>query len=415
MTFSNSAPVHVKFAGLDLYGIYISGSDGNAVVKLSSGYNICVPEASCTQAPERSAVQPHLPAAEPLKQDVNLPLLSIISTGGTIASTVDYRTGAVSSKFTADDILRSIPELAEIAHYRTVQPFNVLSENMNPAMWQVLAHAVYYEITAGAEGVIVTHGTDTMLFSAAAVSFMLDTPVPVIFVGAQRSADRPSSDNAMNVICSAKAGVSNLGEVVVCMHATSDDVECALHRATRVRKNHTSRRDAFQSIGRKPVGVVSYPNGAVVLETDAITRGTQKLQLRDRLEQHCGLLQYYPGMDPAVFDAFSGYAGLVIAGTGLGHVGTDCIAKIAALIAAGTLVVMTSQCQAGDVCDRVYETGRDLLAAGVVEGGCMLPEVALVKLMWVLGNTTCHEDAVRLMQTNLKGELDYNLWRGRCK
>ncbi len=282
---------------------------------------------------------------------------------------------------------------------------------MNPAMWQELARAVRDEITAGATGVIVTHGTDTMLYSAAAVSFMLETPVPVIFVGAQRSADRPSSDNAMNAICSAKAAISDLGEVVVCMHATSDDVECALHRATRVRKNHTSRRDAFQSIGRAPVGMVSYPDGAVTLGKDTILRGTRELRLFDRLDSHCGLLQYYPGMDPAVFDAFRGYAGLVIAGTGLGHVGTDCIAKIAALIAAGTFVVMTSQCQSGNVCDRVYETGRDLLDAGVVEGGSMLPEVALVKLMWVLGNATRREDAVRMMQTNLKGELDYDLWR----
>ncbi|MDR0439028.1 MAG: Glu-tRNA(Gln) amidotransferase subunit GatD [Methanocalculaceae archaeon] len=410
MIFSNNDPVNMEFAGLDLHGIYISGSDGNAVVKLSSGYNICVPESLCTIAPERSVAQP-CHTVKPLKQDANLPLLSIISTGGTIASTVDYRTGAVSSKFTTEDIIRSIPELAGIARYRTAQPFNILSENMNPAMWQELARAIRDEIVAGATGVIVTHGTDTMLYSAAAISFMLTVPVPVIFVGAQRSADRPSSDNAMNVICSAKTGVSDLGEVVVCMHATSDDVECALHRATRVRKNHTSRRDAFQSVERAPVGMVSYPDGTVFLGMDAIPRGTHELSLFDRLESHCGLLQYYPGIDPAVFDAFRGYAGLVIAGTGLGHVGTDCIAKIAALISAGTFVVMTSQCQAGYVCDRVYETGRDLLDAGVVEGGCMLPEVALVKLMWVLGNVTRREDAMRMMQMNLKGELDYDLGR----
>lgn len=411
MTFSNSDPVNVTFAGLELHGIYISGNDDCAVVKLSSGYNICVPASVCTPAEASGTTAPPHPAAAPRKQDANLPLLAIVSTGGTIASTVDYRTGAVSSRFTAEDIIRSIPELAGIARYHTLQPFNILSENMNPAMWQELARAIHDEIAAGAEGVIVTHGTDTMLYSAAAVSFMLETPVPVIFVGAQRSADRPSSDNAMNAICSAKAGVSDLGEVVVCMHATSDDVECALHRATRVRKNHTSCRDAFRSIGRVPVGMVSYPDGVVSLAEDAVLRDTHELRLSDRLEPHCGLIQYYPGMDPAVFDAFRGYAGLVIAGTGLGHVGTDCIAKIAALTAAGTLVIMTSQCLAGAVCDRVYETGRDLLAAGVIEGGSMLPEVALVKLMWVLGNTTRREDAVRLMQTNLKGEIDYDLGR----
>ena len=147
MTFSNSDPVHVAFAGLDLHGIYISGSDGNAIVKLSSGYNICVPESLCTPDTDHPGVQPHH-AAEPLKQDATLPLLSIISTGGTIASTVDYRTGAVSSKFTAEDIIRSIPELAGIAHYHTVQPFNILSENMNPSMWQELARTIRDEIAA---------------------------------------------------------------------------------------------------------------------------------------------------------------------------------------------------------------------------------------------------------------------------
>lgn len=407
MTFTNTDPVTVSFAGLEMEGIYISASGDNAVVKLKSGYNICVPETAVTAREGTPA--PEKPSAQPLAQNEKLPLLSIISTGGTIASTVDYRTGAVSSKFTAEDILRSIPELAGIARYHTLQPFNILSENMNPAMWQELARTIYDEIKDGAQGIIVTHGTDTMLYSAAAVSFMLDTPVPVIFVGAQRSADRPSSDNAVNAICSAQAGVSDLGEVVVCMHATSNDTACSLHRATRVRKNHTSCRDAFQSIGRSPVGTVTYPDGKVVLADDAVKRDDVRLSLLDELEPACGLLTYYPGMNPAVLDAFKGYKGLVIAGTGLGHTGTDCIEKIADLVAAGTTVVMTSQCMAGSVCDRVYETGRYLLDAGVIEGGSMLPEVALVKLMWVLANAKDAADVKRLMQKNLKGELDVDI------
>ncbi|MBR4987076.1 MAG: Glu-tRNA(Gln) amidotransferase subunit GatD [Methanocorpusculum sp.] len=407
MTFTNSDPVTVSFAGLEMEGIYISASGANAVVKLKSGYNICVPESAVTL---REGAEPIAkPAAVPLEQNDKLPLLSIISTGGTIASTVDYRTGAVSSKFTAEDILRSIPELAEIARYRTLQPYNILSENMNPAMWQELARTIYNEILAGSKGIIVTHGTDTMLYSAAAVAFMLDTPVPVIFVGAQRSADRPSSDNAINAICSAQAGVSDLGEVVVCMHSTSSDTSCSLHRAARVRKNHTSRRDAFQSIGRAPVGTVSYPDGKVVLADDAVKRDQSALVLKAELEPECGLLTYYPGMNPAVLDAFKGYKGLVISGTGLGHTGTDCIEKIAALVASGTTVVMTSQCMAGSVCDRVYETGRYLLDAGVIEAGNMLPEVALVKLMWVLANAESAGDVKRLMQKNLKGELDVDI------
>ena len=407
MTYQNSDKVTVSFAGLEMEGIYISKSGDNAVVKLKSGYNICVPETCCTK--RKNAEPAEVPAAAPVEQDEKLPLLSIVSTGGTIASTVDYTTGAVSSKFTAEDIIRNIPELGKIARYHTVQPCNILSENMNPEKWQILARTIAFEIKNGAEGVIVTHGTDTMLYSAAAVSFMLDTPVPVIFVGAQRSADRPSSDNAMNAVCAAKAAVSELGEVAVCMHATSNDTVCALHRAARVRKNHTSRRDAFQSIGREPVATVAYPDGNVALYDDAVKRGEKKLDIHDKLEAKCGLLMYYPGMHPAVLDAFAGYKGLVIAGTGLGHVGTDCLPRIKNLTDSGTTVVMTSQCMNGSVCDRVYETGRYLLDAGVIEGGSMLPEVALVKLMWVLGNAETKEEVVRLMQTNLKGELDCDI------
>ena len=407
MTYQNSDPVTVSFAGLEMNGIYINKSGENAIVKLKSGYNICVPETCC--APRKGEAAAEKPEVKPIEQNEKLPLLSIISTGGTIASTVDYQTGAVSSKFTAEDIIRNIPELAGIARYHTVQPYNILSENMNPQKWQVLARTIAFEIENGSQGIIVTHGTDTMLYSAAAVSFMLETPVPVIFVGAQRSADRPSSDNAMNAICSAKAGISDLGEVVVCMHATSNDTVCALHRATRVRKNHTSRRDAFQSIGREPVATIAYPDGDVVFAEDAVRRNTNKLAVNDKLEPHCGLLTYYPGMNPAVFDAFIGYKGLVIAGTGLGHTGTDCIAKIKSLTDAGCTVVMTSQCQAGSVCDRVYETGRYLLDAGIIEAGSMLPEVALVKLMWVLGNASDKAEIKSLMQKNLKGELDYDI------
>ncbi len=204
----------------------------------------------------------------------DLPELAVISTGGTIASRVDYRTGAVMSQFSASDILRAIPELGDVARYRDCQIASILSENMQPTLWRELARAVYDEIRAGVAGVIVTHGTDTMAYSAAAVRFMLKTPVPVVFVGSQRSADRPSSDNAMNTLCSAAVAAGNLGEVAVVMHATTNDDRCAIHRATRVRKMHTSRRDAFQSAGMDPLGYVDYPPSlSVTLSDEAVRRG----------------------------------------------------------------------------------------------------------------------------------------------
>jgi glutamyl-tRNA(Gln) amidotransferase subunit D len=309
------------------------------------------------------------------------------------------------SQFSASDILRAIPELGDIARYRDRQVASILSENMRPDLWQKLVRAIYDEIQAGVAGVIVTHGTDTMAYSAAAVRFMLRTPVPVVFVGSQRSADRPSSDNAMNALCSAAVATGDLGEVAVVMHATTNDDRCAIHRATRVRKMHTSRRDAFQSMGMEPLGYVDYPSLSVSLSAEAVRRGAEEPELRDALEERCGLLHFYPGMPAAVLDAYEGYKGLVLSGTGLGHVSTEWIAPLRDMIEGGTTVVMTSQCLHGRVCDRVYNTGRDLLAAGVIEGEDMLPEAALVKLMWVLGNEPDPERARTLIQTDLAGEI----------
>jgi glutamyl-tRNA(Gln) amidotransferase subunit D len=382
-------------------GVYITKRDSMAVVKLDSGYNIGVPQTSCSLI-EHATPAPAKPHA--VIQNKNLPTLAIVSTGGTIASRIDYRTGSVTSQFNASDILTAIPELKEIANYRTIPLATILSENMTPAIWQELACAVHSEIKGGAKGVIVTHGTDTMAYSAAALSFMIDTPVPIVFVGSQRSADRPSSDNAMNAVCAAAAATSDLGEVAVVMHATTNDDTCTIHRGTRVRKMHTSRRDAFRSLGIAPIGEVEYPSRKINFAQDAVRRGTRDLALHDALDPHCALVQSYPGMIPDLLNAYEDYHGLVIAGTGLGHTSTTLIPPLRRLVEKGTLIVMTSQCMHGRVCDRVYDTGRDLLDAGVIEGGDLLPEVALVKMMWVLGNEKDTRKAAAMMQHNLKGE-----------
>jgi glutamyl-tRNA(Gln) amidotransferase subunit D len=402
-TFKAGDLVRYTNGGATLTGTYIAERDEMAVIRLNSGYNIGV-SAEKIERFGRAAPQPSAGAGVVI-QNPDLPGISIISTGGTIASRVDYRTGGVTSQISTSDILRMIPELGGIARYSDRQASNILSENMSPGIWQDLARMVYDEIREGAEGVIVTHGTDTMACSAAAIRFMVKTPVPIIFVGAQRSADRPSSDAAMNLLCSAAAATGDLGEVAVVMHATTSDDRCAIHRATRVRKMHTSRRDAFQSMGLAPLGYVDYPSLAVSLSDEAVRRGTEGIELHDALEERCGLIQFYPGMPPSVLDSYADWKGLVLAGTGLGHVATDWIPRIRDMIEDGTVVVMTSQCLHGRVCDRVYETGRDLLAAGVIEGEDMLPEVALVKLMWVLGNESDPARAGEVMRANLAGEI----------
>ena len=378
------------------------------VVKLPGGYNVGIDrDDAAVDVLERDVYDVESAgagegASSTIEFDDDLPTVSLISTGGTIASTVDYRTGAVTAQFDAEDVLRAVPDLAGRANYRGRVVANILSENMTPAVWRDLAEAVHEEIEAGADGVVVMHGTDTMQYTASALAFMLDTPVPVVFTGSQRSADRPSSDNVMNAVCAVEAAKADRAEVLVCMHESSSDDACALHRATRVRKNHTSRRDAFETVGAKSIGQVDYDTETVRFRRDGPERGETDLALAPELETSVELVKFTPGMNPAALDHLDDAAGVVVEGTGLGHVATDWIDRIEELVEGGTTVAMTSQCLEGRVCDRVYDTGRDLLDAGVVEAGDTLPETATAKLMWVLANRS---DPAAAMSESIAGEL----------
>ena len=396
-----------------------SSTHENLVVKLESGYNVGLDrEESDVEVLESGVYDVESAQDESdtssIEFDDDLPTVSLISTGGTIASTVDYRTGAVTAQFDAEDVLRAVPDLAGLANYRGRVVANILSENMTPDVWQDLAHAIHEEIEAGADGVVVMHGTDTMQYSASVLSFMLDTPVPIVFTGSQRSADRPSSDNVMNAVSAVEAAKADCAEVLVCMHAEASDTDCALHRGTRVRKNHTSRRDAFETVGNKPLGTVDYEAAAEEgddggVATDAIEfrreyteRGAVDLALHDDLDSSVELVKFTPGMDPAAWDYLDDKAGVIIEGTGLGHVHTDLIPRIEELVDNGAVVAMTSQCLEGRVCDRVYDTGRDLLDAGVIEAGDTLPGTAKIKLMWALANLESPREG---MTRSLAGEI----------
>jgi glutamyl-tRNA(Gln) amidotransferase subunit D len=237
------------------------------------------------------------------------------------------------------------------------------------------------------------------------MAFMLDTPVPIVFTGSQRSADRPSSDNVMNAVSAVEAAKSECAEVLICMHENESDDRCALHRGVRTRKNHTSRRDAFETVGAKPLGGVDYDvdgETEVSFRREHRERGATELDIDPDLETDVELLKFTPSTDPAFLDALEGKSGVVLEGTGLGHVHTDWIPRVEALVDDGTTVVMTSQCLEGRVCDRVYDTGRDLLDAGIVEGEDTLPGTAKVKLMWALANVENVEEA---MSTSLAGEI----------
>lgn len=412
--------VRVESKGVQYEGILMPSQTGKIVLKLKSGYNIGLnPDSVSITLLEKMDEKKHQkPVSNPCKKkNDNLPRISILSTGGTIASKIDYRTGAVTSQFSAEDILRAIPELEEIADYKCRIIYSILSENMRPSYWVELARAVYEEIKNGADGIIITHGTDTMMYTAAALSFMIETPVPIVLVGSQRSADRPSSDNAMNAVCAAVVATSDIAEVCVVMHGSTSDDFCSIHRGTKVRKMHTSRRDAFQSINAKPIGRVEYPSRKMKILSNHVKRGEKKLALHDKLEPKCALIKYATGAssESLLFHSGSGYKGIVIEGTGLGHVSTEWVPIIRTTTNAGIPIVMVSQCINGRVCDRVYDTGRDILKAGAIEGEDMLPEVAIVKLMWTLGQSSDIGKVRELMRKNIAGEItrsSYNVFPG---
>jgi glutamyl-tRNA(Gln) amidotransferase subunit D len=316
----------------------------------------------------------------------------------------------------ATELLAAVPELHSVGSINSRMLFSIDSDDMHVAHWKVMAEEAAKDIKAGADGIVLTHGTDTLGYSAAALSFMLRTPVPIVFVGSQRSSDRGSSDNVVNLVCAAAAAKSDIAEVSVCMHANSSDDVCSLHRGTRVRKMHTSRRDAFRSINASPLAKITYKTRKVdALDTHYSKRGSRKLEVDDKMNSNVALIYTYPGITPKFISSLSNFDGVVFAGTGLGHVPTNAmnnklaqsiLPEVKALISSGIPVVMAPQTLYGRINMNVYTAGRLLKEAGVIGNGCdWLPEVALVKLMWVLGHTKKLPEVSKMMLENRAGEL----------
>ena len=395
-------------------GILIPSSEHGAnnyiVLKLKNGYNVGI-QVTLDVKVERKGkgTKPTFAAPPPPQQNVNLPKVVIMSTGGTIASRVDYRTGAVRSALSANDLYGVVPELGDIAQVETQILLSLYSENITQQHWSQISKAVAEHIANGAKGVVIAHGTDTMAYTAAALSFTLqDLPVPVILVGAQRSSDRPSSDAATNLVGAVTAAAkAPFAEVVLSMHETVSDTSIAIHRGTKVRKCHTSRRDTFKPVNATPIATVK--GQEIIMRTeDYVKRDPSRLLvLQPKFSEKVALVKFYPGLNPSVIDWYieQGIQGLLLEGSGLGHVSKYCFGALENAVNHGVVVALASQCIWGRVNMNVYDTGRDLLALGVIPLDDMFPETALVKLMWVLGQTSDPKEAKRLLKTNIAGEF----------
>lgn len=400
--------IRVRKPGLTVEGLLmprpVLGDPSCLVIKLDSGYNVGVrfEEGTVIEKLEAGRAPGFARAPGRPLERADLPEVALISTGGTIASRVEYRTGAVRPALEADDLYALFPELSGVALVRAEVLYSLLSEDMTPQNWTGMAEKVAEHVRSGVDGVVMAHGTDTMAYSAAALSFALrGLPIPVVLVGAQRSSDRPSSDAALNLLGAFVAAARGpFAEVVVAMHESMDDEAVAIHRGTRVRKCHTSRRDAFRSVNAPQLARVVGQDVQMLTDDYEERRDDRELEVLARFEPKVALIKAYPGLDPALIDWLveGGYKGIVFEGTGLGHLGFYCLDAVRRAARAGLVLCMTSQCIWGRVNMRVYERGRDLLLAGVVPLADMLPEVALVKLMWVLGSLTDDpEEAKALM------------------
>jgi glutamyl-tRNA(Gln) amidotransferase subunit D len=404
----------VNEAGSQFEGVILPRSetydDLHIVLKLKNGYNIGLHVDRVKHIEEVGYKEAFykIPEKE-FPHRETLPRVTLLGTGGTIASRLDYRTGAVIPAFTPGELYGAVPELADICNLTTRKLFGVFSENMAREQYLALARAIGDEIAAGVDGIVIGHGTDTMGHTAAILSFMVQqSPVPIVLVGSQRSSDRPSSDAALNLIHAVRAAAyGNIAEVQICMFGPTSDRYGLLHRGTRCRKMHSSYRSTFRTIGDIPLCMVSRERFDY-LTSDYLPRDRGRQVIIDPVyNDRVTILYYYPGMQPDLVDALveKGYRGIVIAGTGLGHVNKPLYPALKRAIQAGVHVVMTVQTLWGYAQMYVYDTGRDLLDIGVVPLDNMLPETALMKLCWVLGHTDQHDEVLRLMREPVAHEI----------
>lgn len=402
-----------------LEGIILPQPNENDVhlhVKLSSGYNVGMLISEISSVKKEDA--PHVefetfhprPNETASHANVSHPALCLITAGGTIGSKVDYKKSGTSPLMSPEEIVSMIPEIGSFARFaRILSPFSKLSGKMGAEDWVALAKMCEAELNhPDIQGVILTHGTDTLHYTAAALSFMLrDVHKPLVLVGAQRSSDRGSSDTQFNLTAASHVALSNHAEVGICMHETTSDDTAIFSRGTKVRKMHSSRRDAFRPMNDIPLARVSKEGAVTFLQPVKPRNPSGKVTLDAVFDARVALIKVFPGMPVELFDFYSsrGVKGIILEATGLGHTHTDFHPAIRKLVDSGVSVFVTTQTLYGRVNLNVYSYGRQLAEAGAVSLEDMLPETAYVKLGWVLAHTHDKEKVTEMMLTNYAGEI----------
>ena len=386
---------------------YEHSDDKHIVLKLKSGYNIGLEIEKIEKIEKNPPVEKNIQQNKEIGKNKDLPNILLLSTGGTIASKIDYRTGSVTPVLTAEELNSSVPELSKIANIDTKVLFSEYSENIMPEHWLKIAETIKEYTQSDYSGIIIAHGTDTMHYTSSYLSFSLaGFPIPIALVGSQRSSDRASSDAALNLIGAIKfLTKSKTNGIYIAMHQDENDETIACHIGTRVRKNHTSKRGAFQTVGNDPAFLMVNNEIHKNMKTDFFT--INQFEPKIKINEKVALVKYYPGYNPDLLKNIidSGYKAIIFEGTGLGHIGKNMYPIVKIANEKGIFMGMTSQCIDGRVRMTVYESGRDLLNLGIIPLENMIPEIALVKAMWVTGNTEKYDEIKENMLNEIASEF----------
>ncbi len=400
----------------EIKGTFLNCSNPNLIlIKLKSGYNILIKKEDILEIIIINKKQRKKEKNIPLEENKNLPYVDIIVTGGTISSKIDYESGGVKWLTDPKELFEFYPELSKIANIRKIKtPFLKGSENITPKDWKKLAKEIEESLTnKDVRGIIITHGTDFLHYTSSALSFFIkNLNKPIVLTYSQRSSDRASSDASLNLICSVNAALSEIAEVMIVGHGSSSDDFCYALPGTKSKKMHSTRRDAFKPINAEPIAKI-FPDGKIENLSYYKKRDeTDKPKLDCVFEENIALIKFYPNQSPDILDYYSQrYKGLVIEGSGLGHVLTkesenNWIPKIKKAINNGLTICMTTQTISGKVNQHVYTPSRDLEKSGVIFLDDMLSETAFVKLGYILAKTKDPKKIKKLLLENLSGEIN---------
>lgn len=414
--------IEIHFGKLIYEGVLLESPEsekGLILIKLANGYNIGFNKKDIIKIKVLKGFSEKESKFE-IKHDSKKPNIGMIITGGTIASRYDSKTGGVHPLDTPESLFKFYPQIFDKVNILKVEvPFMKWSESMDFKDWQKIARVAENLLNDNnIQGIIITHGTDFLHYTSAALSFMLGKlNKPVVLTYSQRSIDRASSDANLNLQCSVEvAGLSDIAEVVLVGHANSEDNFCYAMPGTKVRKMHTSRRDAFKVINGSPLAKV-YPNKGIEIINSFNKKNTKfKVKKNIHFEEKVALIKFYPGQNPDILDYYikEGYKGIIIEMAGIGQIATkgsrnSWISKLREAMNKGITICATSQCINGRVDPFVYSAGRDILDTGVIYLEDMLAETAFVKLGCVLGRTKDKKEIREMMLTNLAGEFNKRL------